>query len=131
MMMTAAFLYCPNEERHLRQILKIMVHIGMIPQSPCHTWIIFQTNFEYLRFSLFILLGFLSFSSGFSLIVSFVFKPPLISKYFAYYLPVLGKKILQKHRQQHRYLLVTVYMIKCFYQCCLLMTFSNVPFLKL
>ena len=91
----------------------------------------FRLNFEYLRFSWFILLGFLFFSSGFSLIVSFVFKPPLISKYFAYYLPVIGKKILQKHRQQHRYLLVTVYMFKCFYQCCLLMTFSNVPFLKL
>ena len=107
MMMTVAFLYCA------------------IPGSS------FRLNFEYLRFSWFILLGFLFFSSGFSLIVSFVFKPPLISKYFAYYLPVIGKKILQKHRQQHRYLLVTVYMIKCFYQCCLLMTFSNVPFLKL
>ena len=36
----------------------------------------FRLNFEYLRFSWFILLGFLFFSSCFSLIVSFVFKPP-------------------------------------------------------
>ena len=36
----------------------------------------FKLNFEYLRFSWFILLGFLFFSSCFSLIVSFVFKPP-------------------------------------------------------
>ena len=52
MMMTAAFLYCPNQERHLRQILKIMVHMGIIPQSPCHTWIIFQTKFRIFAFFL-------------------------------------------------------------------------------
>ena len=52
MMMTAAFLYCPNQERHLRQILKIMVHIGIIPRSPCHTWIIFQTKFRIFAFFL-------------------------------------------------------------------------------
>ena len=61
----------------------------------------FRLNFEYLRFSWFILLSFLFFSSGFSLIVSFVFKPPLISKYFAYYLWVIGKKMLRKNCQQH------------------------------
>ena len=44
MMMAAALPYCPNQERHLYQILKIMVHIGIIPRSPCHTWIIFQTK---------------------------------------------------------------------------------------
>ena len=55
----------------------------------------FRLNFEYLRFSWFILLGFLFFSSCFSLILSFVFKPPLVSKYFAYYLQVIGKKMLR------------------------------------
>ena len=38
--------------RHLRQILKIMVHIGIIPRSPCHTWIIFQTKFRIFAFFL-------------------------------------------------------------------------------
>ena len=52
MMMSAAFLYCPNQERHLHQILKIMVHIGIIPQSPCHTSIIFQTKFRIFAFFL-------------------------------------------------------------------------------
>ena len=52
MMMSAAFLYCTNQERHLRQILKIIVHIGIIPQSPCHTSIIFQTKFRIFAFSL-------------------------------------------------------------------------------
>ena len=56
----------------------------------------FRLNLEYLRFSWFLLLGFLFFSSGFSLTVSFVFKPPLISKYFAYYLRVIGKEMLRK-----------------------------------
>ena len=82
----------------------------------------FRLNFEYLRFSWFILLGFLFFSSCFSLILSFVFKPPLVPKYFAYYLRVISKKMLRKNWQQHRYLLVTVCMFKCFYQCCLIIT---------
>ena len=41
MMMTSAFLYCPNQERHLRQVLKIMVHTGIIPQSPSHIVMIY------------------------------------------------------------------------------------------
>ena len=132
MMMTAVFPYCPNQERHLRQILKIMVYIGIISRSPCHTCIIFQTKFQIFAFFLvhFAWFSFLFFSSGFSLIVSFVFKPPLISKYFAYYLQLIGKKMLRKN-WQHHCLLVTVYMFKCFYQYCLLMTFSHLPVLIL
>ena len=78
MMTTAAFLSCPDLERRLRQILKIMVHIGMIPQSPYHTWIIFQTKFCIFAFCL---VHFVWFSFLFRLQLDYilsVFKPPLI-----------------------------------------------------
>lgn len=58
--------------------IKNCVHIEMIPQSPYHTWIIFQTNFTvYFRFAWFILLGFL-LRLQLDFILSYL-KPPLIS----------------------------------------------------
>ena len=129
MMMTAVFPYCPNQERHLRQILKIMVYIGIISRSPCHTCIIFQTKFQIFAFFLvhFAWFSFHFFSSGFSLIVSFVFKPPLISKYFAYYLQLIGKKMLRKKLTTSLSFGDSVHVQM--FQYCLLMTFSHLPVL--
>lgn len=94
--------------------IKNCVHIEMIPQSPYHTWIIFQTNFTvYFRFAWFILLGFLlRLQLDFVLIL--VILNRLWYQYFVYYLRVKGKKMLPINLSTTSltHLLVIVYVLK-------------------
>lgn len=88
--------------------IKNCVHIEMIPQSPYHTWIIFQTNFTvYFRFAWFILLGFL-LRLQLDFILS-ILKPPLISIFCL--LPT-GKRQENAPTTSLTHLLVIVYVFK-------------------